>query len=127
MAIETTALLLRQRTKSIPIVMFISIDPVAAGLVDSLARPGGNVTGMLGHYDAIVVKRVEALPEIAPGARRIAYLGDPGWSDSLRRHSVMDSAARAKGPSWRRCRSPPTCTACIAPSKASSGAVRMGC
>lgn len=97
MAIETTARLLRQHTESIPIVMLISIDPVAAGLVQSLARPGTNVTGMSGHFDAIVVKWVEALIEIVPRARRMAFLGDPGWSDSLRVGQVMESAARAKG------------------------------
>ena len=96
-AIETTARLLRQHTETIPIVLAISIDPLAAGLVRSLARPGTNVTGMSGHFDAVVVKWVEAITEIVPGARYLAFLGDPGWSDSLKVGAVMERAARAKG------------------------------
>ena len=97
MGIETTARILRQRTSTIPIVMIISIDPVAAGLVHSLARPGTNVTGMSGQFDAIVGKWVEAALELAPKARRIAYLADPDWSDSLRVKGVMQQAAGARG------------------------------
>lgn len=96
-AIETTARLLRQHTDTIPIVLAISIDPLVAGLVHSLARPGTNVTGMSGHFDAVVVKWVEALVEIVPKARYLAFLGDPGWSDSLKAGAVMEQAARVKG------------------------------
>lgn len=95
--IETTARLMRQYTETIPIVLIISIDPEAAGLVRSLARPGTNVTGMSGHFDAVVVKWIEAVVEIVPQARHIVYLADPGWSDSLRAGAVMETAARAKG------------------------------
>ena len=95
LGIETTARILRQRTDRIPIVMLISIDPVAAGLVQSLARPGTNVTGMSGQFDAIVAKWIEALLELVPRARRIAYLTDPGWSSSVK--GVLQQAAAARG------------------------------
>jgi len=95
LGIETTARILRQRTERIPIVMLISIDPVAAGLVLSLARPGTNVTGMSGQFDAIVAKWIEAVLELVPRARRIAYLADPGWSGSVK--GVLQQAAGARG------------------------------
>jgi putative ABC transport system substrate-binding protein len=95
--IETTARVLRQYTTTIPIVLFVSIDPVQAGLVQSLAQPGGNVTGMAGQYAQIVGKWVEALVEIVPRATRLAVLYDPAWSDAQRNVALAQAAARAKG------------------------------
>ena len=63
-------------TKTIPIVMVSSIDPVAAGYVDSLARPGGNVTGLVRLNRELNAKRVELLKEILPRMSRIAILWD---------------------------------------------------
>ncbi|MCW5661092.1 MAG: ABC transporter substrate-binding protein [Burkholderiaceae bacterium] len=97
LGIETTSRVLQQRTSTIPIVMIISIDPVGAGLIQSLARPGTNVTGMSGQYEGLVAKWIEALVEIVPSTQRVAFLGDPGWSDSLRRREVVHQAAQAKG------------------------------
>jgi ABC-type uncharacterized transport system substrate-binding protein len=63
-------------TTVVPIVMTTSIDPVGAGLVVSLARPGGNVTGLTNHPGPeFEAKRAEVLKEVLPAASRIAYLG----------------------------------------------------
>jgi putative ABC transport system substrate-binding protein len=64
-------------TKTVPIVMLASTSPVESGLVPSLARPGGNVTGVtLNSQPELVGKRLELLAEAVPGARRVALLHD---------------------------------------------------
>jgi putative ABC transport system substrate-binding protein len=65
-------------TKSIPIVMVAVGDPVAAGVVGSLGRPGGNVTGTSSQSTAAIAKQVDIIREILPGASRIAMLWNPG-------------------------------------------------
>jgi putative ABC transport system substrate-binding protein len=92
-AVETTALAFRRHTTTIPIVLWASLDPVAAGLVSSLAQPGGNVTGVSNVADGLTAKNVEALFELLPRARRIALLQDPGWAAAARQLEV----ARLKG------------------------------
>jgi putative ABC transport system substrate-binding protein len=67
----------RQATSSIPIVMMGAEDPVEDGLVSSLARPGGNVTGLAIPSAQLVVKQVELLREIVPDIARIAILWSP--------------------------------------------------
>jgi putative ABC transport system substrate-binding protein len=96
-AIETTALALQQHTRTIPIVLWASLDPVAAGLVRSLAQPGGNVTGVSNVADGLTVKNVEALFELVPHARRVAFLQDPGWAASARQLEIAREVARLKG------------------------------
>jgi putative ABC transport system substrate-binding protein len=71
---HVTAHSARRATRSIPIVMIASGDPVATGLVASLARPGGNVTGLTYYATDLVEKRLELLKEMVPGATRIAVL-----------------------------------------------------
>ena len=71
------ALAAKQATRTIPIVMASSGDPVGAGLVASLARPGGNVTGLSVLGFEIVGKQIELLKEIVPGVSRVAVLGNP--------------------------------------------------
>jgi putative ABC transport system substrate-binding protein len=66
----------RQATQTIPIVFATGVNPVAAGLVTSLARPGGNVTGVISVIDSLAPKRLELLREILPAAKRIGLLGD---------------------------------------------------
>ena len=67
---------LKRETSTVPIVMAPTIDPVEAGLVASLARPGGNITGFtLDAGPEIEGRRLQLLKEAAPAARRIAYLG----------------------------------------------------
>jgi putative ABC transport system substrate-binding protein len=67
----------RQATSTIPIVMTIAPDPVGAGLVNSLARPGGNVTGLTNLVPGLRQKYVELLREVLPSASRIAVIASP--------------------------------------------------
>jgi putative tryptophan/tyrosine transport system substrate-binding protein len=64
----------RRATKTIPIVMIAVSDAVGAGFVESLPKPGGNITGIAGDIDVVLGKVIEILHEVAPGARRIAIL-----------------------------------------------------
>ena len=90
--VQTASRAMAAKTKTIPIVMLTSIDPVGAGLVKSLARPGTNVTGMVDLYDQLVAKHVELLLEIVPKASRLGLLIDPNWSA---RQSFEDFAQKA--------------------------------
>jgi putative tryptophan/tyrosine transport system substrate-binding protein len=73
-----TAYAARRATSSIPIVMIASGDPVGTGLVGSLSRPGGNVTGLTYYATELVEKRLQLLKEMVPGVTRIAVLANPG-------------------------------------------------
>jgi putative tryptophan/tyrosine transport system substrate-binding protein len=64
-----------QATKTTPIVVAVSGDPVQAGFVDSLARPGGNVTGLTNVSPQLAGKRLELIKEAVPGVSRVAVLG----------------------------------------------------
>jgi putative tryptophan/tyrosine transport system substrate-binding protein len=69
---------LRQETSTIPIVFVTVDDPVASGFVESLARPGGNITGFTNYLDtSIAGKWVELLKEIAPGVKRVSVMYNP--------------------------------------------------
>jgi putative ABC transport system substrate-binding protein len=68
----------KKETKAIPIVFIIPDDPVARGLVDSLARPGGNITGLARLGRELSGKRLELLTEAVPGIKRVAIL----WSNT---------------------------------------------
>jgi putative tryptophan/tyrosine transport system substrate-binding protein len=92
------ALAAKAATKTIPIVFQVGIDPVAAGLVDSLSRPGGNVTGVSQLLTATAPKQLQLLHEVVPSASSIAVLLNPTnaiYSDLLR---DLQSAARTLGP-----------------------------
>ena len=65
-------------TKTLPIVFITGADPVKVGLVDSLSRPKGNLTGMSGFLSILGPKRVELLHELLPAANTIALLANPG-------------------------------------------------
>jgi putative tryptophan/tyrosine transport system substrate-binding protein len=69
--------LIRQVSADLPIVFITPGDPVAAGLVMSLARPGGNTTGMTFEYPELSGKRLELLKEVAPRVRRVLVMYDP--------------------------------------------------
>jgi ABC-type uncharacterized transport system substrate-binding protein len=86
------ALAAKQATSSIPIVTATGSDPVASGLVASLARPGGNVTGVISVVEELAGKRLELLKQVSPRASRIAILHDP---DNRASTLQMQDAERA--------------------------------
>jgi putative tryptophan/tyrosine transport system substrate-binding protein len=73
--------IVKQATASIPIVVVVSNDPVASGLVTSLARPGGNVTGVTYVHDQLAGKTIELLRDAAPWVSRVAILWNPNHTD----------------------------------------------
>jgi putative ABC transport system substrate-binding protein len=74
--VSQSALAAKKATRTIPIVM-VAADPVGLGLVASLARPGGNLTGLSYFNEAVVGKRVELIKELVPGLARLAVLRNP--------------------------------------------------
>lgn len=97
LAVETPARAMVTVSSAVPIVLTTSIDPVAAGLVKSLARPGTNVTGLVDQFDQVIAKHVELLVELVPRASRIAYIDDPFWSARDSYEKFARAAAGAKG------------------------------
>jgi len=84
-----------QGTKTIPIIMVTGLDPVATGLVDSLARPGGNITGLATLSRDLSGKRLELLKEVVPGISRVAVLwnaDEPGAAIAFKEY---ETSARA--------------------------------
>jgi ABC-type uncharacterized transport system substrate-binding protein len=77
------ALALKKATSSIPIVMTTSTDPVGAGLVASVARPGGNVTGLTNLSEELGGKQIELLKEIVAGLNRVAILRPRGLANDI--------------------------------------------
>jgi putative ABC transport system substrate-binding protein len=98
LAAATTALVALQRaTHTIPIVFAQVTDPVEAGFVQSLARPGGNITGLTQHEFTIGVKWLELLKELAPRVARVAALYDPENPTAAGYLRAMQPAAVALG------------------------------
>jgi putative ABC transport system substrate-binding protein len=90
--------MLKQATASIPIVFALAVDPIGAGLVASLSRPGGNVTGMSLQTTEIGGKRLELFREIVPRLRRLAIIYDGGYVGSVRESGdVQATIARKLG------------------------------
>jgi putative ABC transport system substrate-binding protein len=86
----------RNATKTIPIVMMgAGVDPVKAGYVESLARPGGNITGITNLVTQLGGKRLELLKEVVPKVARIAVLYDPAIPSSVLELKEVQTAARA--------------------------------
>src|SRR6266545_2129846 len=87
----------QQATRTIPIVMSVVIDPLGSGLVASLARPGGNVTGLTIMASDLVGKQFEVLKEVVPKVSRVALLWNPANPGSAPQLRVAEVAARALG------------------------------
>jgi putative ABC transport system substrate-binding protein len=93
----TTAAALLQATRTVPIVFTVVIDPVGAGFVASLARPGGNATGFLLFEYGLSAKWLELLKQIAPGVTRVAVLRDPTIASGIGQFGAIQSAAPSLG------------------------------
>ena len=87
----------KRATSTIPIVFAVANDPVGDGLVTSLARPGGNVTGLSEQARDLAGKRLGLLREIFPGVRRLAILTDGGYPASMREMGEVLTAAHTLG------------------------------
>jgi putative tryptophan/tyrosine transport system substrate-binding protein len=72
------ALAARNASRALPIVFEMGVDPIRSGLVDSLNRPGGNITGIVNLSATLVAKRIELTHQLVPSATTIALLADPG-------------------------------------------------
>jgi putative ABC transport system substrate-binding protein len=94
------ALAAKQATRTLPIVFISAADPVTSGLVTSLARPGGNVTGLSNVAPELVGKGLELLKQAVPGVSRVAALWEPGGSGERTDKDMLKAAevaARALG------------------------------
>jgi len=88
---------LLQATRVVPIVFMYVPDPIGAGYVDSLARPGGNATGFTAFEYGISAKWLELLKEIAPGVTRAAVLRDPAITAGIGQFGAIQSVAPSLG------------------------------
>src|SRR5438034_3966125 len=92
---ERSARVAKQASASIPIVVSLyNYDPVAGGLIDSFARPGGNLTGLFTRTSELAGKRLEQLKEVIPTLSRLAVFWDPLGQGEL---DELQSAARSMG------------------------------
>ena len=87
----------RQVTSVIPIVFAVAIDPVGSGLVASLAKPGGNVTGLSLQAANLAGKRIELLGEVVPQLRRLAIIFNVGNAQPVLEMGETEAAARTLG------------------------------
>jgi putative ABC transport system substrate-binding protein len=88
---------LLQATRTVPIVFPVAGDPVASGLVDSLARPGGNVTGFMTLEYSMGAKWLELLKELAPRTTRVAVVRDPGVPSGIGQFGAIQTVAPSLG------------------------------
>jgi len=86
----------KRETQTIPIVMANSIDPVGTGFVASLARPGGNITGLSNISSELSGKRLELLKEAVPGLSRVALLWNPDVRGAVLDYKETEAAARSQ-------------------------------
>ena len=87
----------KEAAPTIPIVFAVAVDPVGSGMVDSLARPGGNVTGVSIQETELAGKRIGLLREILPGLRRIAVIANVGYPASVLEVTEVREVARKSG------------------------------
>jgi putative tryptophan/tyrosine transport system substrate-binding protein len=88
---------LLQATRTVPIVFTTILDPVGAGFVDSLARPGGNATGFIAFEYGLSGKWLELLKQIAPSLTRVAILRDPAIAAGIGQFAAIQSGAPSLG------------------------------
>ena len=95
--VGAAALAAKQVTPTIPIVFATATDPLGGGLVASLARPGGNATGLSMQASDAAGKRLELLREVVPGLRRLAVIGDVEYTATVQEIAEVRAAARTLG------------------------------
>src|SRR5207247_4015198 len=88
---------LLQVTRTVPIVFPFVVDPVGAGFVDSLARPGGNATGFMSYEFSLAGKWLELLKQIAPGVTRVAVIRDATLAVAMSLFAAMQAVAPSLG------------------------------
>lgn len=88
---------LQQATSTIPIVFTTATDPVGGGLVASLSRPGGNITGLLAREFGLGTKALELLKQLAPHVKRVAVLRDPASTGGVGQFAAVQAAASSMG------------------------------
>ena len=88
---------LKKQAGSLPIVMTVHADPVSDGTVASLARPGGNVTGLTDGHADLAPKRLELLREVVPALKRVGVLFNPASGHAVRQWKLIDASAPALG------------------------------
>jgi putative ABC transport system substrate-binding protein len=93
----TVAELMLKATRTIPIVFVIVPDPVGAGIVERLSRPGGNATGFMMFEYNLCGKWLELFKEIAPSVTHAAVLRDPGFAHGIGQFAVIQAAAPSVG------------------------------
>ena len=93
--IDTAIAAVKRETQTIPIVMVSSTDPVGTGFVASLARPGGNVTGLSRDLPELSGKRLELLREAVPRLSRVAFIWNPGVAGAALEYKETEGAARS--------------------------------
>ena len=91
------SIVMKRVAPQIPMVFAVSGDPVGVGLVASLARPGGNITGLSNQSTDAVGKRLQLLREIVPGLHRLAILANPSGRQAMVEVSEVEAAARTLG------------------------------
>jgi putative ABC transport system substrate-binding protein len=84
----------RQATKSVPIVFYTGADPVAAGMVDSLSRPGGRLTGVHGRFTDLAAKRLQLLKEMIPALHRVITFYNP--QNPVAREAIKEGREAAR-------------------------------
>ncbi len=125
------ALAVKQATRTLPIVFAVAADPVTSGLVTSLARPGGNVTGSSILSPELVGKGLERLKEAVPGVSRVAVLWQPGAVGERTERDMLkeaEVAARTLGmrPQFVEARGPADCDGAFAEmTRARAGALTV--
>jgi putative ABC transport system substrate-binding protein len=95
--VGSAAATVMRATSTIPIVLAAAVDPVASGFVQSLAHPGGNVTGLSLQSSEIGTKRLEILREAIPGLKHLAVMANAGYPGSARESAAVREAARKLG------------------------------
>jgi putative ABC transport system substrate-binding protein len=96
-SVGSGAVAAKQVTSSIPIVFAAAADPLGAGLVSSLSRPGGNATGLSMQASDAAGKRLELLREVLPDLRRLAIIGNPDYAAAVQEMFEVRAAGRTLG------------------------------